>query len=219
MGVAGGILGRVADTAALKRLGGGRWQTRDERFTIEPQGGTWAVVDSERTDELGLPLVRGPFPSLTAARAEIEAARTEAEPSSPLATRLTGSRSDTKKNGTKTASSPTKAKSDRDPDEPAWLRTLDGPTRASARKLLARLANDGVEDPEALVRSDLVGGQPALARLAIGRAVEAAARAGHGDVELARSVAEALLEGDDRDLGVSWRLVDSQGRPIRRLDR
>ena len=29
---------------ALKRLGGGRWQTRDERFTIEPQSGTWVVV-------------------------------------------------------------------------------------------------------------------------------------------------------------------------------
>ena len=45
----------------LKRLGGGRWQTRDERFTIEPQSGTWVLVDAEQTDDLGLPLVRGPF--------------------------------------------------------------------------------------------------------------------------------------------------------------
>lgn len=35
----------TADDASLKRLGGGRWQTRDERFTIEPDSGTWVVVD------------------------------------------------------------------------------------------------------------------------------------------------------------------------------
>ena len=45
---------------SLKRLGGGRWETRDGRFTIEPQSGTWAVVDAEETNELGMPLVRGP---------------------------------------------------------------------------------------------------------------------------------------------------------------
>ena len=45
------MAGKKADAAdaddkdeGLKRLGGGRWQTRDERFTIEPQSGTWAVV-------------------------------------------------------------------------------------------------------------------------------------------------------------------------------
>ena len=65
---------------SLKRLGGGRWQTRDERFTIEPQSGTWAVVDAEATDDLGLPLVRGPFRSLTDAKAAIAAARTSDAP-------------------------------------------------------------------------------------------------------------------------------------------
>src|SRR5688572_26628498 len=72
----------------LKRLGGGRWQTRDERFTVEPQAGTWVVVDAEQTDDLGLALVRGPFGTLTAAKAAIEAAR-DGEPSpSPLAERV-----------------------------------------------------------------------------------------------------------------------------------
>ena len=77
---------------SLKRLGGGRWQTRDERFTIEPQSGTWAVVDAEETDDLGLPLVRGPFRSLTDAKAAIAAARTTEAPASPLAERLERSR-------------------------------------------------------------------------------------------------------------------------------
>jgi len=81
----------VDDTDAdesLKRLGGGRWQNSDERFTIEPQSGTWAVVDAEATDDLGLPLVRGPFRSLTDAKAAIAAARTSDAPASPLADRL-----------------------------------------------------------------------------------------------------------------------------------
>src|SRR5262245_22211088 len=80
-----------ADDAAdesLKRLGGGRWQTRDERFTIEPQSGTWAVVDAEETDDLGLPLVRGPFRSLTDAKAAIAGARSSEAPASPLAGRI-----------------------------------------------------------------------------------------------------------------------------------
>jgi hypothetical protein len=75
---------------SLKRLGGGRWQTRDERFTIEPQSGTWAVVDAEQTDDLGLPLVRGPFGSLTAAKAAIATARESEPATSPLVDRLRG---------------------------------------------------------------------------------------------------------------------------------
>src|SRR5580765_5544736 len=81
------------DDAPLKRLGGGRWQTRDERFTIEPQSGTWVVVDGEQSDDLGLPLVRGPFPSLTAAKEAIATARTSAPAASPLVERIERRRS------------------------------------------------------------------------------------------------------------------------------
>ena len=73
---------------ALKRLGGGRWQTRDERFTIEPQSGTWVVVDAEQTDDLGLPLVRGPFGSLRDAKEAIERARGTEPAESPLNARV-----------------------------------------------------------------------------------------------------------------------------------
>ncbi len=72
----------------LKRLGGGRWETRDGRFVIEPASGTWSVVDAEETDDLGLPLVRGPFRSLTDAKAAIATARETAAPASPLADRV-----------------------------------------------------------------------------------------------------------------------------------
>ena len=85
---------RTVDTAqvpaedSLKRLGAGRWETRDGRFAIEPQSGTWVVVDNTQTDELGLPLVRGPFGSLTAAREAIESARNTGPAESPLAGRI-----------------------------------------------------------------------------------------------------------------------------------
>jgi hypothetical protein len=77
-----------ADDSSLKRLGGGRWQTRDERFTIEPQSGTWVVVDAEQTDDFGMALVRGPFPSLSAAKEAIASSRASAPPESPLADRI-----------------------------------------------------------------------------------------------------------------------------------
>jgi hypothetical protein len=77
-----------SDDAPLKRLGGGRWQTRDGRFSIEPQSGTWAVVDAEQTDDLGLPLVRGPYRSLTDAKTAISSARTSDPAESPLAERI-----------------------------------------------------------------------------------------------------------------------------------
>ena len=78
----------MAGSDALKRLGGGRWETRDGRFQIEPQSGTWVIVDTTQTNEFGLPLVRGPFPSLGAAKDAIEEARTEGPAESPLAERI-----------------------------------------------------------------------------------------------------------------------------------
>jgi hypothetical protein len=214
----------MADPESLKRLGGGRWQTRDGRFTVEPQSGTWVVVDDERTDELGLPLVRGPFGSLTAAKADIEVARAEGVSASPLASRIAAGpkRREAAKGAGATPSGrapkpPVRA--ERAPDEPAWLRGLDGPGRERARRLLARLSKEGVDDAEALVRSDLVGGQPGLARLAITRAVKAAVGRRTSPDVVAQAVAEALLDGRDGELGVSWRLVDGDGRPVRRLDR
>jgi hypothetical protein len=84
------------DEGSLKRLGGGRWQTRDERFTIEGDGGRWTVVDAERTDDLGLPLVRGPYTSLTDAKAAIETARDAPDTASPLAERIAAAKASPK---------------------------------------------------------------------------------------------------------------------------
>ena len=114
---------------SLKRLGGGRWQTRDERFTIEPQSGTWVVVDAEQTDDLGLALVRGPFGSLGAAKAAIAEARAAEPATSPLASRVaqagthppeaTGSDHGTPATTTRKTAKSAKAAPAPVPDEPA----------------------------------------------------------------------------------------------------
>jgi hypothetical protein len=232
------------DDAPLKRLGGGRWQTRDERFTIEPQSGTWVVVDAEQTDDLGMALVRGPFPSLTAAKDAISSARSSGPAASPLAERIerrrkeparepetktrpikrrststTVARPDQAEQDDKPAAGSTPARpakqsrkgaaSSKEPEEPGWLADLDPAERGRARRLIARLEEDGVSDAEGLVRRDVVGDVPALAANSIRRRLDEL-----GNDATPDAVADLLAEGRDERLGVRWRLVDGEGRPI-----
>jgi hypothetical protein len=189
----------------LKRLGGGRWQTRDERFTIEPQSGTWAVLDADQTDDLGLPLVRGPFKSLGAAKEAIAEARTAAAPTTtlkpPPAPRAASKAAKTGK--------AEKTERRKEPDEPRWLRDLEPTERRRATRLIERLGEAGARDPEGIVRRDLVGEVPAVAAFALERAIRAL-----GDDPPAAEVVDLLNDGRDAELGVRWRLVDGDGRPI-----
>jgi ribosomal protein S18 acetylase RimI-like enzyme len=75
----------------LKRESAGHYRTRDGRFAVEQNSGRWLVLDTEQTDELGLPLVRGPFASLDESRDAIRAARTGPAPKSTLPERAKGS--------------------------------------------------------------------------------------------------------------------------------
>lgn len=193
----------------LKRLGGGRWQTRDGRFTIEPQSGTWAVVDAEQTDELGLPLVRGPFGSLTAARTAIEGARTSAAPESPLSARA---RSMPKAKAAPTSAkrgTAMKAAAPMPPPEPTWLAELDPDDRRRARRLMDALTEVDAPDPEGIARRDVAGGVPAATAFAAARAIRAL-----GPEATPAAIARLLADGQDDALGVRWRLVDGDGRPI-----
>ena len=231
------------DDAPLKRLGGGRWQTRDERFTIEPQSGTWVIVDAEQTDDFGMALVRGPFPSLTAAKDAIASARSSGPATSPLVdqierrrrqperesrpkptakptTSAAAPRSSAKEpqagkrsSGTAVAKTGTRDRKavspDEEPREPGWLTDLAPTERGRARRLIARLEEDGVSDAEGLVRRDVVGDVAALAAAAIARRL-----ADLGPDATPTEVADLLVDGRDERLAVRWRLVDGEGRPI-----
>ncbi len=219
-------MARAADKdEALKRLGGGRWQTRDERFTIEPQSGTWVVVDAEQVDDLGLPLVRGPFGSLGAAKNAIADARGSEPLTSPLdarAERIKGASSPQGKAERKATSTAAKAAATlsgpvkpvakpkpAEPQEPRWITGLEGDERRRARRLLERLTAASAPDAEGIARRDIVGQVPAVAAFAVARRIRALG-AGASPTD----VAGVLLDGRDDDLGVRWRLVDGDGRPI-----
>ena len=212
---------------SLKRLGGGRWQTRDGRFTIEPQSGTWVVVDAEQTDELGLPLVRGPFGSLGAAKEAIAGAREARPETSPLSDRAaklrdragTPSSAATagKKDGPKAPTDRAKpieagmatTSTKSEPAEPRWIQSLDPGERRRAKRLIEALSAAGAPDPEGIARRDIVGEVPATAAFAIARAIGELGK----DAPPAK-VAELLAAGRDEDLGVRWRVVDGDDRPI-----
>ena len=76
------------DPTKLKRESAGRYRTGDGRFGVEQSSNGWMVVDDEQTNELGLPLVRGPFASLDAAKAALEEIRTGPAPVSELRARI-----------------------------------------------------------------------------------------------------------------------------------
>jgi hypothetical protein len=202
------------ETDSLRRLPGTGWQTRDGRFTIETASGTWSLLDSEQTDDLGLPLVRGPFRSLTDAKAAIEAARTAGPATSKLPASAPPKTAEPKASP-KQPARPRKPAKPEEPDEPRWLADLDAADRRRATRLMSSLDKLGVRDAEGVVRRDVAGDVPTVARIAI--ANDLAKLLGDGDpagAKLVGRVLEVLTEGREESLDVRWRLVDDAGRPV-----
>ena len=233
----------MAGTEALRRLGGGRWETRDGRFQIEPQSGTWVIVDTTQTNEFGLPLVRGPFGSLGAAKDAIEEARTAGPAESPLAERIEEVKRRPPEPAKPKAGKPPKAGSAPAPKaskappratdgggvpaeppepeptpDPTWFRDLTLADRRTARTLIATLESLDVEDPEGIAKAEMADGQPALARLALERRVTAALAKAKDPAAGAKTAIAAILAGEDDELGADWQLVDGRGRRITTLE-
>jgi hypothetical protein len=133
----------------------------------------------------------------TATAANAKANDTAAKPAGSKAARQPAAKTDSK------------AASPEGPREPGWLTDLEGTERGRARRLIERLAEDGLADAEGIVRRDVVGDVPALAAHAIARHL-----ADLGDDAAPDEVAALLADGRDERLGVRWRLVDGEGRPI-----
>lgn len=187
--------------APLKRLGGGRWASRDGRFRIESESGRWVIVDAEQTDELGLPRVRGPYPSLGDARTDLERLASSAPEPSPLAERIAEVRA--RPAGARATPDGTRDRSRgprvrrRSPAQAvdAWLADVAPRERDRARRLRDELVRVGVEDPEAAIVADLGGSRPVVAETLLRHRIKAA-------------VEDALRRGDGTDPSVSDALVD-----------
>ena len=102
--------------------------------------------------------------------------------------------------------------------EPAWLRNLEPAAHRRALDLIARLERLGIADAQRIARTEITGGQPALARLAVERAIGKALASGKDSPRAVRGAVKVILSGADVELGVSWRLVDDQGRRIEKLE-
>jgi len=115
------------DPAKLKRESAGRYLTGDGRFIVEQASGGWMVSDTEQTNELGLPLVRGPFATLDEARAGMDQARRGPAPISSLTDRIAAQRERAAKSAgaTKSARTPP-ARPEPPPLEIREYRTGDG---------------------------------------------------------------------------------------------
>jgi hypothetical protein len=61
-------MAREVTVKGLRRERPGRYRSTDDRFAIEQIGTVWYLTDDARRDELGQPLVLGPYGSLTEAR-------------------------------------------------------------------------------------------------------------------------------------------------------
>jgi hypothetical protein len=226
---------------SLKRLGGGRWQTRDERFTIEPQSGTWVVVDGEQIDDLGLPLIRGPFGSLGAAREAIAAARDEKPSVSPLAAKVATLRdrpaadpaavhapsdaghTSASKPKTTEAEPPARPRDAQLPAKPTKREPKRAEPRPEPRWILDLAPPDRRRARELIARlTDAGASDPeGIARRDIvGKVPAAAAYAlaraieNLGPQATPVGIARLMAGGRDVDLDVRWRVVDGDGRPI-----
>ena len=96
-----------------------------------------------------------------------------------------------------------------EPQEPRWLTDLAPADRRRARQLVDQLTGAEAPDPEGIVRRDIVGNVATTAAYAIVRAL-----LDLGPDASPAAVAKVLVDGRDDELGVRWRLVDGDGRPI-----
>ena len=145
-----GVPAAPPDPSKLKRESAGRYVTGDGRFTVEQSSNGWMVVDAEQANELGLPLVRGPFATLDEARTGMEHARRGPAPISSLADRIAAQR-DRSATSTRAASATTKQPPR--PEPPPILvreyRTGDG---EPLRKLWESVGFRSIGDDDASLR-------------------------------------------------------------------
>ena len=178
-----------------KRTEAGVYQSSDDRFSIQSEGPSrWFITDEKQQDELGLARTVGPFDTLDAAKAAAEALRDEAPATSPLAGRLAkdGATPDEAEVVRRRSRSRPKPKPPPPPPR-TWLDKLEDDDREAARharRLIAALEDEGIEDADALVRRDITGNEPVIAARLLAREILAAV----GTATKPQSVVEAVVQ-------------------------
>jgi L-amino acid N-acyltransferase YncA len=201
-----------ADPTALRRESAGRYVSGDGRFAVvQESAGSWVLEDSGQTNELGLPLVRGPFPTLADAKAAASAAREGPTPASPLAGRIRSAGRSNERSKPEPKARPAR-RGVRQPDVEPKARAskpspLDArPAAAADADAIARIYNEGIASREATFetrprsRADVLAwldGRHPVVVVARGDAVVAfAATSVYSDRDVYRGVAECSVYAD-----------------------
>ena len=198
-----------------KRAEAGVYQSSDERFSIRSEGPSrWFITDEEQHDEFGLARTVGPFDTLDAAKAAAEALRDEAPAASPLAERLAKVAKPAK--DARAAKKTDEAPSPKPPPPPprTWLDKLEDDDRdaaRTARRLIAALEDEGIEDADELVQRDITGKQPVVAARLLAREILAAVGTATKPESVVEAVVEALGSSKVRRGLPGWELVERDG--------
>jgi hypothetical protein len=198
-----------------KRAEAGVYRSADERFSIQSEGPSrWFITDEEQQDELGLARTVGPFDTLDVAKDAAEALRDEAPAASPLAGKLKRGGATAPQGNLGTAK--TQAKEPKPPPPPprTWLDKLEDDDREaarSARRLIAALEEEGIEDADALVRRDITGKQPVVAARLLAREILASIGTASKPDSVVEAVVEVIGSSKVRRGLPGWELVERDG--------
>jgi hypothetical protein len=188
----------------LVRQKRGSYRTADERFEVEQADVGWFVVDSQQSNELGLPLTHGPFATLKAVQEALPGARK----TTPMPARKPGA---APKARSRAKAGPEQPK----PPPPSWIDRLPDAEARTVRTLIRALDREGLPEAEQLVRRDREGIGPEIASRLIATRLDAlvddlpAARQDDAR-ELVRRVAEILSAEGAKASGPlpRWLLVE-----------
>lgn len=145
------------DPDRLIRQAAGVYRTADERFEVRQEGLGWFVLDSAQADELGQPLMHGPFATMALVREALPGARRARPLRRPVGK----------------ASKRAAKKTEPPPPPPSWIDQLPSADATRVRKLIRALEREAVPAAEELARRDREGLLPAVAAQLIEQRLEA----------------------------------------------
>jgi hypothetical protein len=144
------------DPNKLVRQSAGTYRTADDRFEVSGDANRWFLIDTEQTDDLGQPVVQGPFATLNAVRDALPAAR----------------RADLKPVARPPAKGTRKPRARKAASAPSWIDKLQPSEATEVRALIRALEREGIGDAEKLVQRDRQGLAPAVATRLVERRLE-----------------------------------------------
>jgi hypothetical protein len=156
------------DPDRLLRQKAGGYQTADERFVVQGSASRWFLTDQQQTDELGQPLIHGPYANLDDLKASLRDARRQRVKGAPRLRVISGTgdaapAESTGKRGRKAAASARDSRASAPPPAQTWLDELPATDARRMRAMIRALEREGVDKAEQLVHRDRDGVLPAVA--------------------------------------------------------